>query len=155
MSGKKFRFSLQKVLEVHEHEASRTRQSLMEAREELKQKQEQLEQARERLADRQGMVEEETVQHPADLRRAGALREDARQAVGEAQAAVEEAQKRVREARSRFQKARKEQRILEKLREQEKGKFDREQKKAEIEFFDEQAVSRHARNDDSSLMGGI
>lgn len=154
MPGKKFRFSLQKVLELHEHKTERARQSLANARQELDRKQEQLERARRRLADRQRKVQEGTV-HPADLRQAGAFREDARQAVAEARTAVEAAQERVDEARSELQEARKKKKAFEELRDQERQVFDQEQKEAEIAFFDEQAVSRHARDHDSSLTGGL
>lgn len=155
MPGKKFRFSLQKVLELHRHETERARQSLADARHDLAHKQEQLEQARRRLSDRQQDMNEGAGLRPADLRQAGAFREDARQSVRRARTAVEEARQRVEEARADLQQARESKEAFEELREQEKDVFDQEQEKAEIAFFDEQAVSRHARDNDSSLMGGI
>jgi flagellar FliJ protein len=155
MPGKKFRFSLQKVLELRRHETERARQALADAERALEQKQEQLKQARQRLAKCQRVVEEGTALCSADLQQAGAYREDARQSVTEARAAVEEAQQRVEEARTELQEARQAEEAFEELRDQEKGKFDREQTKAEIAFFDEQAVLRHARGNRSSLMQGL
>jgi flagellar FliJ protein len=151
MPGKKFRFSLQKVLELRRHEAERARQSLADAERELEQKENKLKQAREHLARCQRTVQEGDALRPAQLRQAGAFREDARQSVADAQAAVEECRQRVEKARAELQEARQAKESFEELRDQEKEQYDREQAKAEIAFFDEQAVLRHARSSNMSL----
>ncbi|PSQ75706.1 MAG: flagellar export protein FliJ [Bacteroidetes bacterium QH_7_62_13] len=155
MPGKKFRFSLQKVLELRRHEVKRARLALADAQRDLERKQEQLEEARQSLADRQRDPEKKTGVRPQDLRKKEAFRERARRQVAEAETAVEDARQRVDEARSDFQEARQKKKAFEELRDKEKAMFDLEQEKAEIAFFDEQAVSRHARDDDSSLMGDL
>lgn len=155
MPGKKFRFSLQKVLELRQHETERARQALVSAKREFERKKEQLRQARKRLADRQRVIEEGGALRSAELQQAEAFREDARQAVVEAKAAVEEAQRRVEEARTELQEARQAEESFEELRDQEKDEFDQEQTKAEIAFFDEQAVQRHSRNGGSSPLQGL
>jgi flagellar export protein FliJ len=151
MPGKKFRFSLQKVLELRHHETERARQSLADAEQALEQKKEQLEHAREHLDRCQRTVQEGDALRPAQLRQAGAFREDARQSVADARAAVKECRQRVEDARAELQEARQGKDAFEELRDQEKEQHDREQTKAEIAFFDEQAVLRHARSSNMSL----
>jgi len=155
MPGKKFRFSLQKVLELRRHKTERARQALSNAERELDRKKEQLRQARKRLAKRQRGIGEGAALRSAELQQAGAFREDARQSVVKARAAVEEAQRRVEETRAELQEARHAEEAFEELRDQEKDEFDQEQTKAEIAFFDEQAVQRHARNGGSSPLQGL
>lgn len=155
MPGKKFRFSLQKVLDLHRHEAERARQSLADAERELEQKKKKLKQARKHLAQCQRSVQEGDALRPAQLRQAGAFREDARQSVAEARAAVKACRQRVEEARAELQEARQSKEAFEELRDQEKETYDREQTKEEIAFFDEQAVLRHARSNPMSLMQGL
>lgn len=155
MPGKKFRFSLQKVLELRRHKTERARQALASAERKLDRRKEQLKQARKRLAERQRVVEEGVALRSADLQQAGAFRKNARQSVAEAKAAVEDVQRRVEEARAELHEARQAEESFEELRDQEKDKFDQEQTKAEIAFFDEQAVQRHSRNDGSSLLQGL
>lgn len=155
MPGKKFRFSLQKVLELRRHETERARQSLADAERALEQKKKQLKQARQHLARCQRAVQEGDALRPAQLRQAGAFREDARQSVVEAREAVKECRQRVDEARVELQEARQAEESFEELRDQEKEQYDREQAKAEVAFFDEQAVLRHARSSHTSLMQGL
>lgn len=151
MPGKKFRFSLQKVLDLRRHETERARQALADAEQELERKKEQLAQARKRLAKCQRTVEEGDVLRSAQLQQAGAFREAARQSVADARAAVKERRQRVEEARAELQEARQAEDAFEELRDQEKEQHDREQTKAEIAFYDEQAVIRHARTGSMSL----
>ena len=155
MPGKKFRFSLQKVLDLRRHETERARQALASAKRDLERKKERLRRARKRLAKCQNAVEEGEALCSAKLRQAGAFREDARQSVLNARAAVKDARQRVEEARAEVQEARHAEEAFEELRDQEKNAFDEEQEKAEIAFFDEQAVLRHTRNSHSMLGQGL
>jgi len=152
MSGKKFRFSLQKVLELRRHETERARQALTEAESVLETRREELQQARRRLADCRSSVANGQTLRPATLRKEAAFREDARRAVATARAAVADAHERVANARDRLQERRRAEEALETLREQEQAKHEKEQAKAETAFLDEQAVLRHARTNPMSLM---
>lgn len=152
MPGKKFRFGLQNVLKLRRHKTERARQALTSAKQALTEKKEQLEQARAHLAKCQRTVEEGEVQRSAQLRQAGAFRENARQSVADARAAVEECRERVREAEEKLHETRQDEEAFVELRDQKKEQHDREQAKAEVAFFDEQAVLRHARSSSTSLM---
>lgn len=153
MPGKKFRFSLQKVLELRRHQTKRAHQALVEAEQELKVKEAQLKEAREHLAQcRRAAVEAEGLR-PAELRQAEIFRQQVRQDVKQAREAVEACQGRVKEARAELKEWRQAEEALEELHDREKEQHAEEQAKAETAFFDEQAVLRHSRtNDDTSLL---
>lgn len=151
MSGKKFRFSLQKVLDLRRHETEHARHVLADAEADLEAKQAQLERARERLAECHRSTAHSGALRPAMLRKGEAFRQEARQAVTEARNAVAVCQQRVEEARAELQERRQAEEALEKLREQEKQQHEQEQAKAETAFLDEQAVLRFARVNPMSL----
>ena len=149
MPGKKFRFSLKKVLELRRHETEQARQALAGAERELQQKEAELERARDRLAERRRRVEEARQQDPARIQQADAFRREARRKVEEIRGAVEACRERVERARADLQERRRAEEALDELRSQEKEQHDREQKKADEAFFDEQAVLRHERTDEA------
>lgn len=152
MDGKKFRFSLQKVLELRRHQTKLARHRLAEARRDLELKETQLRQAREYLGKCQQTASDAKDLRPAELRQDEAYRRDARKALKEASEAVDECRERVERAREDLRECQKEEEALEKLRDEKKEDHDEEQAKATAEFFDEQAAIRHARSDGISLM---
>lgn len=152
MLGKKFRFSLQKVLELRRHETKRAQQELADAKRELELKKTQLKQARQYLAKCQRTESDAEDLRPAELRKAEVYRKEARRAVEDAREALDTCRDRVEQAREAYHERRQAEEALEKLREEKKGEFDDERQRAETEFFDEQAVMRHHRTDGISLL---
>ena len=149
MPGKKFRFSLQKVLELRRHETEQARQALADAEHALEQKEAELERAQTRLAECRRRMEAARRQDPARIQQADAFRREARQTVDELREAVEAGRERVERARAEVQERRQGEEALEELRSQEKDQHDHEQEKASEAFFDEQAVIRHERTDEA------
>ncbi|CBH25753.1 Flagellar export FliJ [Salinibacter ruber M8] len=149
MPGKKFRFSLQKVLELRQHETEKARQALADAERALEQKEDALEQAEGHLAECRRRVDEARRQDPARIQQADAFRQAARQTVEETRDAVEACRERVEQARAELRERRRAEEALEELRSQERDQHDREQKKASEAFFDEQATLRHDRTDEA------
>ncbi len=152
MPGKKFRFSLQKVLELRRHETECARQALAKAESALEAREEELQQARHRLANRRPNVASGQTLRPVTLRKEAAFREDARRAVADARRAVAAARERVTDARNQLQERQRAEEALDTLRDQEKDEHEQEQAKAETAFLDEQAILRHARANPMSLM---
>ena len=76
-------------------------------------------------------------------------------ALAEARAAVDECAEDVREAQAALQDARQAEETIDELRAQEKEAHKQAQKRAEVAFFYEQAVMRHARSSPSSPMSNL
>lgn len=152
MSGNKFRFSLQSVLDLREYETEKARFFLAQAVAERREKEETLQRAEQRLAElnenapRPGEVDLQT------LRQYDAFRQHARQLRDRAADQLTEVRQREDMARSNWVERRQEEKRLQRLHSDEKSKHDKKIAEAEMAFLDEQAVMRYCRDDNKSLL---
>lgn len=152
MSGKKFRFSLRRVLDLRRHATDRAQLTLAEARAAQEAQAAQVERARAQAAERHRTRFRTGRVGTAQLRQAEAFRHDARRRLATARAALSIYEERVRQARTALQACRQAEEGLEKLREREKQQHEDAQAKAARAFLDEQAVLRHGRDDAPLLL---
>ena len=144
MAGKKFRFSLDSVLRLREHETRQAREELSAI---LHQKQAQeacVEEARHRLDELLHATPTGAVgQHR--LRQFDAFRQAARQACSEAAARLAHLARLEEEARAQLMERRSAEETLRHLYEEEASRHRRDEDVAETSFLDEQALTSYYR----------
>jgi len=152
MSGNKFRFSLQSVLDLRAYETDKARYFLAQAVSERRAQEETVRRAEERLrelnenAPAAGDVDLQT------LRQYDAFRQHARQLRDKAREQLNQFRQREDAARSNWVERRQAQESLETLHDGEKEEHDKKVAEAEMAFLDEQAVMRYCRNDNKSSL---
>lgn len=152
MSGKKFRFSLESVLELREHETEAARQSLAQAIRKRRQQEGQVEQINQRLTklNREAPAPEQADLHT--LRRYDAFRMDTRQLLDKAQRRLEALREQEQQARNEWTEKRQQEERFQTLRDQEEEEHREKMSDASRDFMDEQAVLRFNRTNRSTLL---
>ena len=152
MSGNKFRFSLQSVLDLREYETEKARYFLAQAVSDRRAQEEAVRRAEERLrelnnnAPAAGEVDLQT------LRQYDAFRQHARHLRDTAREQLDQYRQREDAARSNWVERRQAQESLETLHDGEKDQHEKEAAEAEMAFLDEQAVMRYCRNDNNTSL---
>lgn len=152
MSGKKFRFSLQRVWEWRQHETQQAEQHLVRARSRRQAQEKRVADARAKLQHVTHDASPDGTSRPRALRQQEAFRFDARRRLKDAKAELERRRRKEDEARRLLREKRREEESLETLYEQEKSRHKKEEADAESAFMDEQAVMRFGRSNHSSLL---
>lgn len=144
MAGKKFRFSLDSVLRLREHETRQVREEMAAILRERYEQEALVEQARQRLdalvrAMPTGALAQRT------LRQYDLYRQEAQQAYAAARARLQHLDAREAETRAQLLEKRSAEETLRHLYEQEADQHRREEALAETSFLDEQAISSYYR----------
>ena len=151
MSGKKFRFSLQHVLELRQHETKHAHQVLADAMAACEAQEARVLRAQQRLEGLRQRAPERGATRPAALRQFDVFRQDARQALARACTQLSQARHYTEVARTHLLEHRRAEEGLQKLR----GKEREQHKQKELEtaraFLDEQAVMRFCRKNRPAL----
>ena len=150
MSGKKFRFSLQSVLQLRRHEVERAERQLTHLLVTYKNQQDTVAAARASLQELQEDAPGRGIVDPQTVRRHYARRQEAQQAIAAAQKRLENVRRQVEESRTHLRERRRAEESLQTLYDKEKARHDKEQALADAAFLDEQAVMRHSRSQDLS-----
>jgi flagellar FliJ protein len=149
---KRFRFRLQRVLDLREqHEKDRAR-SLGEAQSDEQRQRERLEEAASRLESAAASVRGKAAVEPVPagtLRNLGLAVEAAQENVNRAEDRHREAQANVEEERARFHEARKDRRVVERLRERREETWTEEATRADQKEIDQIAARRWKKEDQS------
>lgn len=152
MSGNKFRFSLQSVLDLREYETEKARFFLAQAVAERREQEQAVERAERRLHE---LSEKAPCSDTVDLRtlrRYDAFRQHARQLRDKARARLDKLRQREDAARANWVEKRQAEESLQTLHDEEKHEHDQKVAEAEMTFLDEQAVMRYCRNDNSTSL---
>lgn len=149
MSGKKFRFSLQRVLEWRQHEKERVQQNLARILNTYNRQKDKVAAARARL---DALTRDRHADGLTSLRQHEAFRRAAAQNLRRAEQRLEEIEQELNTVRANLHEKHREEESLQTLYEHEKQQHKKSQSDAEAAFLDEQAVMRHGRNDLSSLL---
>lgn len=152
MSGNKFRFSLQSVLDLREYETEKARFFLAQAVAERRDQEETLQRAEKRLIELNKNAPRADEVDLQTLRQYDAFRQHARQLRDRAADRLTELRRREDAARSNWIERRQEEERLQSLHNDEKSEHDKKVAEAEMAFLDEQAVMRYCRNDTKSLL---
>lgn len=152
MSGNKFRFSLQSVLDLREYETDKARYFLAQAVSERRAQEEAVQRAEERLRELN-----ENAPSPGDvdlqtLRQYDAFRQHARHLRDKAREQLDQLHQHEDAARANWVERRQAQESLETLHDGEKDEHDQKVAEAEMAFLDEQAVMRYCRNDNKTSL---
>lgn len=152
MSGNKFRFSLQSVLDLREYETEKARFFLAQAVTERQEQEAAVERAERRLRELN-----ENAPAPADvdlqtLRQYDAFRQHARHLCTKAREHLDELRQREEAARSNWIERRQNAESLQTLHDDEKSEHDKKVAEAEMAFLDEQAVMRYCRTDNNASL---
>jgi flagellar FliJ protein len=152
MSGNKFRFSLQSVLDLREYETNKARYFLAQAVSDRQAQEVKVQRTEERLrelnkkAPAAGDVDLQT------LRQYDAFRQHARHLRDKARERLDELCQHEDAARANWVEHRQAQESLETLHDGEKDQHEKEAAEAEMAFLDEQAVMRYCRNDNKTSL---
>jgi flagellar FliJ protein len=152
MSGNKFRFSLQSVLDLREYETEKARFFLAQAVAERRDQEDTLQRAEKRLVELNENAPRADEVDLQTLRQYDAFRQHARQLRDRAADRLAELRRREDAARSNWVERRQEEERLQMLHSDEKSEHDKKVAEAEMAFLDEQAVMRYCRNDNKSLL---
>lgn|SRR5690606_25686327 len=144
MAGKKFRFSLDSVLRLREHETQSARQELAAAIQQRQEQERRVDEARRALEDLvqtmpTGAVGQRT------LRQFDLYRQAAQQDYEAARARLDHLARLEEEARVRLMEVRSAEETLRHLHDQEAAQHRKEEEAAELSFLDEQAISSYFR----------
>ena len=142
MSGKTFRFSLETVLEVKNHEVDRLEKKLGAALQRRQKKQKVLEQLQEPIEFGGG---QSSARHrvAAQLRQRDRYRQERQHRITAENQKLSALNEEVSKLRTKLRDKRKDQKGFEQVKEKEKKKFDLEVKRREARELDEQAIFRH------------
>lgn len=145
MTGKKFRFSLDRVLALRRHEAQQAEHALSDALRDRRNHEA-------RLADAEAFLPALTqgapiagAAAPADFRRYAATQQAALRDRDQARQALDASLRREAAARSALVEAKRPEEALDTLREQEVSAHRRSAQRAEIAFLDDQAAAAYCR----------
>ncbi len=152
MSGKRFRFSLERVLELRRRETEEARQTLAQVQRACRAQERHVAEARLRQATLQEQAPVLAAASVRGLRRYAAHGQDQRRAYRTACAKLEALREQESAAQRRLMEARRTEEGLDTLREQEKARHEKACAEAEAAFLDEQAVMRHRRTRRPSLL---
>lgn len=147
-----FRFRLDRMLRLREHEEEERARTLAGARDEERTERERVDRANQRLTEAGAAA----VPKPGATATAGAMSmqrltvDAAQHAVETSTAAHQEAAARVVREEEGFGEARKDRRVLERLRERRLGAWRTEEDRIEQGTIDEQALVRRARKENAS-----
>lgn len=144
MAGKKFRFSLDSVLRLREHETQRAREELAVLMRERQEQEARVEEARRALDDLVRTGPRGTI-GPRALRQFDAFRGDAQQAYEAAQHRLHHLVEQEEEARVQLMERRSAEETLRHLHDEEAARHRKDQEAAETDFLDEQAISSYYR----------
>lgn len=147
MSGNKFRFSLQSVLDLREYETEKARFFLAQAVTERREQEEAVHRAEQRLRE---LNEKAPAPHEVDLqtlRQYDAFRQHARHLLEKAQQQLADARQREEAARTEWIECRQDEERLQTLHHDEKSAHAKKMAETEMAFLDEQAVMRYCRTD--------
>lgn len=150
MSGNKFRFSLQSVLDLREYEAEKARFFLAQAVAERREQENTVERAERRLEELNENAPHSDGADLRTLRQYDAFRQHARRLRNKARERLDECRQREEVARSNWVEKRQAEESLQTLHDDEKRAHDKKVLEAEMTFLDEQAVMRYCRNDNSA-----
>lgn len=152
MSGNKFRFSLQSVLDLREYETEKARFFLAQAVAERREQEENVRRAEQRLQELNENAPSGDDIDLQTLRQYDAFRQHARHLRDKARERLSTLRQREDAARSNWVEKRQEEESFQTLREDEKREHDKKVSEAEMTFLDEQAVMRYCRNDNSTSL---
>lgn len=146
MAGKKFEFSLERVLRVRQREAEGAQRVLAQRMRERQQQEARVAEARGRMESLDDGVEAGTSLGLVSLRQGHAFRQDARRTLDEAVQALERQRALEREARRAALERRRVEEALRTLSDQERARHRQEQDAAETSLLDEQALLGFRQN---------
>lgn len=152
MSGKRFRFSLQRILEIRRREQSAAQQALAQAQRERRRQEERVVEARRDLQTLQEQVPAAQSASVRGLRHHGSYCQDQRRACRALCDELDALRQQEATAQRHLMEARRTVEGLEILRDQEKAQHETAQANAEAAFLDEQAVMRHRRTSQTALL---
>ena len=152
MSGNKFRFSLQSVLDLREYETEKARFFLAQAVAERREQEQALERSEQRLHELNERAPDADAADLKTLRQYDAFRQHARQLRDRARQRLDELRQREDAARSNWIEKRQAEESLQTLHDEEKQEHNKKVLEAELSFLDEQAVMRYCRNDNNSTL---
>ena len=144
MAGKKFRFSLDSVLRLREHETRQAREELAAILQQQQEQQARIEEAQRRLEAVLRTMPTGAVGQRA-LRQFDHYRQDARQVCDEAAARLQHLSRLEEEARAQLMQKRSAEETLRHLYEEEAAQHQRDEAAAEMSFLDEQALTSYFR----------
>lgn len=146
MSGKKFRFSLQSVLDLREYKTEQARHALQAAVNERQQQEQAVERARQRLDELRTRAPDPGRIDCRTLRQYDAFCRHARQTLEAQREKLDALKQNEEEARTRWIQTRQAEESLQNLHDQEETQHRKDQSAAELDFIDEQSVMRYNRN---------
>lgn len=152
MSGNKFRFSLQSVLDLREYETEKARFFLAQAVAERREQEQALERAERRLHELNENAPSADTVDLRTLRQYDAFRQHARRMCDQARERLDALRQREDIARTNWIEKRQAEESLQTLHDDEKRAHEKEVADAEMAFLDEQAVMRFCRNDNSTSL---
>ena len=152
MSGKKFRFSLQNVLDLRSYETNQIEQALQSAVANRQAQEQRVTAARDRLRSIATQSTDARATDLRTLRQYDALRQHAQQALAESQARLQELRDQEAQVRQRWMECRQAQERLQSLHDKEETQHQKAQAEAELAFTDEQSVMRYCRSNRTSLL---
>jgi len=144
MAGKKFRFSLDSVLRLREHETRQAREELAAAMQEWQAQAQRVEEARLYLEDLLRAMPTGSLDQRA-LRQFDLYRQAAQQAYADARARLDHLARREEEARAQLMERRSAEETLRHLYDQEAAQHRKDAELAETDFLDEQALTSYFR----------
>ncbi len=146
MSGKKFRFSLQSVLDLREYKTEQARHDLQSAVNAREKQERAVEQARERLEEIRESAPDPGRVGLQTLRQHDAFRQHAQQKLQQQEARLKELEEQEAEARTAWIEHRQAEESLHTLHDKEETQHKKDQSDAELAFIDEQSVMRYNRS---------
>jgi len=152
MAGKKFRFSLERVLKLRRHETEQARQQLALVRRKCSTQQERVAAAKNRLEDLSLEAPGTGTFEPIAFRQHAAYRQDAQQQLDRAHRDLQQLQQTEKKAQAVLLDKSRAEEGLQTLRETEKARYLATELHAENAFLDEQAISGFHRNQQAELL---
>ena len=152
MSGKKFRFSLQNVLDLRHYETNQIEQALQSAVAARQEQERCVQEARERLNALTADAPNERQTNLHKLRQFDAFRQNAQYALSESKARLKELREKEERIRAEWMECRQAQESLQSLHDKEQEQHRKNQSEAELAFIDEQSVMRYCRSNRTSLL---
>jgi len=146
MPGKKFRFSLQSVLRLRQHQTEQAVEALVRLQQERQKLEEAIEAARQKLEQlHQELAARQSAVDPAQLRRQEAYWLKARQQLRRLEQQLARLQQQEAEARALVLERRQAEESLERLRERQYARHLEAEAAAERAWIDEQAIGAYIR----------
>lgn len=152
MSGKKFRFSLQSVLDLREYESESARHALSHAVRARREQEQKIERMEERLDELNRKAPDPGQADLRTLRRFDAFRSHLRHQCDRARKKLAALRDDEQAARDAWMEKRQNEERLHTLREQEESAHRQDVTASNIDFMDEQAVLRFNRTNRSTLL---